>query len=472
MVDEEDWSFSLLAPELRSVSNSDLPHTFNDGPLWAGRGWNGMVTVGSRMRAGPVVLVLAPQLTYQANEPFQFIMYPLDGTPPRKRHANPFHPLPESMDLPVRFGNEAFSEIGLGQSSLTVEAGPVAGGVATENGWWGPGIRNGILMSGHAPGIPRVFLRTQRPLETRFGSLEALWILGRLEESDYFDLDTSNDRRTLSGAALTFQPTFERGLTVGIARTVFAPLKEGDSGLGAAFDAFRSVGRPNRVEREEPAPPGPDQILALFGRWVMAPHGIEVYAEWARFEEAGSIRDFLEFPQHTQGYTVGFQWLGWPQGRSHLKVQAELTNLEPSGTWRHREPFSTYASSVVPQGYTHRGQVIGAAIGPGSSSQWAAVDYLMPAGRVGIFGGRIRWDTAAWLTDAVKQWSREDVSLFWGTRFGVDFAGWDLLAELSHGIRINYLFQTFPADWVTGEAEGVDVANTTFSLTLSKILWR
>jgi len=50
--------------------------------------------------------------------------------------------------------------------------------------------------------------------------------------------------------------------------------------------------------------------------------------------------------------------------------------------------------------------------------------------------------------------------------------GWDLTGELSTGMRINYLFQTFPADAVTGRAEGVDVANTSFSMTLSKSLWR
>jgi len=470
--DEGVWSLTLLTPEVRGVWNSDLPFSLNDGSLWAGRGWNGVVTLGARIRVGPVALVLAPEFLYQQNRAFQFIPNALDGDPARKYHANPFHPPPESMDYPMRFGEESLAGVYPGQSSLTVDAGPLAFGFATENAWWGPGVRNGILMSSQAPGVPRVFLRTSRPIQTRIGALEGLWILGRLAESDFFDLDRSNDRRTLNGLALTFQPAFDPGLTLGVARTVFAPLEQGSSGLGAAFDAVRSVGRPNRPENETPAPPGPDQILALFGRWVLAPHGFEVYGEWARFEQAASFGDFLEFPQHSQGYTAGFQWLSQPQSQSHVRVQAELTNLEPSGTWRHRAPFSTYASSVVPQGYTHRGQVIGAAIGPGSSSQWVAVDYLAPAGRIGAFGGRIRWDAAAWLTEAVGKLGREDVSLFWGLRGGRDFREWNLSAELSHGVRINYLFQTFPADPITGRAEGVDVANTTFSMTLSRRLWR
>ena len=42
-----------------------------------------------------------------------------------------------------------------------------------------------------------------------------------------------------------------------------------------------------------------DQISVLFGRWVFAPHGLEIYGEWARFEQPASFRDFLEFPQHS-----------------------------------------------------------------------------------------------------------------------------------------------------------------------------
>mgnify|MGYP006277805645 CR=1 FL=1 len=465
------FQVTFLAPELRSAWNSDLPFSFNDGPLWAGRGWNGLLTLGARIRGGPVTLVLAPQLLHQENADFQIVPYPLDQTPPRSFFAHPFHPPPESMDHPLRFGDEAFSRLLPGQSSLTIRAGPVGAGVSTENAWWGPGIRNGILLSSQAPGVPRIFLRTDRGLPTPLGNVEAVWFLGRLDESDYFDDDPDNDTRTLNGVAVTLRTAFDEGLTLGAARTVFAPLKPGDTGLGAGLDAFRSVGRPNRDGGPE-VDPGPDQILSLFARWVFPPHGFEVYGEWARFEEAGSLTDFLEFPQHSQGYTVGFQWVGRPDPRGHLRVQGEITNLEPSGTWRHKGAFSTYASRAVVQGYTHRGQVIGAGIGPGASSQWAATDYIRDGWRGGAFLGRIRWNAAAHLSGVVPYWGRSDVTLFWGFRGGVDYGGWHLDGELSHGIRMNYLFQTFEPDPVSGKAEGVDVANTSVTLTLSKQLWR
>ena len=451
------WTLMLLPPELRSVWNSDLPVSMNDGALWAGAGWSARLTTGVRLGVGRSTLILAPDFLYQENAPFQFFPFPQNLEPPRKIHADPFHPLPESIDKPVRFGDETLDEIGLGQSSLTVRLGAVSLGAATANAWRGPGIRNGIIMSNHAPGFPHLFLRTTRPIETRAGKLEGSWILGRLKESDYFDLDPSNDERSLSGLVLTLQPSFEPGITLGLARVVYASKTEKRGWTSAAFDVLRSA---------------PDQIFSLFGRWVFSPAGFEVYGEWARFEQPASFKDFLEFPGHSQGYTAGFQWAARKRGTGVLRVQAEMTNLEPSGAWRVKSIFSTYTSRLVPQGYTHRGQVIGAGIGPGASSQWLAFDFMPEGWRAGAFVGRIRWDNYILWTDVVLHPRREDVSLFWGLRGAVDVLGWNLSGELSHGIRLNYLFQTFKPDAVTGRAEGVDIANTTVTVSLAKAVRR
>jgi len=466
------WSIAFLAPEIRGINNSDLPFSFNDGPLWAGRGWNRLVTIGAKARLGPITMVLAPQLIYQENQSFHFIPYPLDANPERDAYANPFHPTPQSMDYPIRFGNEPLDKIDWGQSSIRIDAGPLAFGFSTENAWWGPGLRNGILMSNQAAGVPRAFLRTKEPVRTKFGAFEGLWILGHLKESDFFDLDDSNDYRTLNGIVLTFQPAFDSGLTLGVARTVFASALAGRQSWKAGLNVLHSVGRPNSGEQSLEDQLERDQISVLFGRWVFAPHGLEIYGEWARFEEPASFRDFLEFPQHSSGYTTGFQWVRAPKQWPRLRVQAEITNLEPSSTFRHRTPFSSYASQVVPHGYTHKGQVIGSGIGPGASSQWLALDRLASTWSAGLFAGRIRWDSAAWLTSAVKRWGREDVSMFWGARGGVEVSGWGLFMDISHGVRINYLFQTFIPDPVSGRSEGVDVENTSISVTLAKSLWR
>jgi hypothetical protein len=89
---------------------------------------------------------------------------------------------------------------------------------------------------------------------------------------------------------------------------------------------------------------------------------------------------------------VGLQWRGanWRDGS--FRVQTEITQLEQSATFRDGPIGSWYTSTRVIQGYTNRGEIIGASIGPGASSQWVAFDYLKPGWRLGAFMGRIRWN--------------------------------------------------------------------------------
>jgi hypothetical protein len=44
-----------------------------------------------------------------------------------------------------------------------------------------------------------------------------------------------------------------------------------------------------------------------------------------------------------------------------------------------------YAHGIVGQGYTQRGQVIGAGIGPGGNSQHVGADLYAPWGRAGLY---------------------------------------------------------------------------------------
>ena len=106
------------------------------------------------------------------------------------------------------------------------------------------------------------------------------------------------------------------------------------------------------------------QILTLFGRLVIPGEGAEVYAEWCRRRLPGSLRDALERPEHTQAYTLGAGWAR-AAGAGRLRLQAEHTYAEKSPTYRAEPTGSWYAGRAVPQGYTHRGQVLGAALGPG-----------------------------------------------------------------------------------------------------------
>ncbi|MGH7618923.1 MAG: hypothetical protein ACREPM_17020, partial [Gemmatimonadaceae bacterium] len=105
------WGAGIVGPEVRVVRNSGLPYSLNQGPLWASRGWNGEVTAGAFGYFGPVRAILAPTIVSEENKAFQVIPYPQNSVPARSVWANPFHPLPESIDLPLRFGDRSISRL-------------------------------------------------------------------------------------------------------------------------------------------------------------------------------------------------------------------------------------------------------------------------------------------------------------------------------------------------------------------------
>src|SRR5690606_14814610 len=118
------------------------------------------------------------------------------------------------------------------------------------------------------------------------------------------------------------------------ARAVYARSDDQAGWLDHAFDVLKDVGRPARqTEAGEPLGTA-DQIFSFFGRWVFPESGMEIYGEWGRTERPASIRDFLEAPNHTQGYTVGAAWTGPVRDSLLISIGAEATNLELSSTYR------------------------------------------------------------------------------------------------------------------------------------------
>jgi hypothetical protein len=467
---------SILVPELRLFSNSATPFSQNLGSTWAGRGITLDLTGGVRINLASVSLVLAPQLTWSENRAFPLLPDSLfDRRPDRSSFVAPWYLEDTSIDLPLRFGEGSYALFDPGQSSVTMRAGPVALGAATENQWWGPGIRNAIVMSNHAAGIPHLFLRTRAPIRTPVGAFEGRWIAGGLTESLFFDTVSVNDLRSLSGAVVTFNPAFEPGLTVGVARTVYASAKSTADVLSSAPDVFtrwETRGDANLIEWM----PASQQLISFFGRWVLPESGFEAYGEWARHELPLSWRDLLAAPHHSQGYTVGLQWAR-PLGESAIRLQGELTHLEQSSTFKHR-PFETfYTSQSISQGYTQRGQSLGAAIGPGSSSQWVAADYLAGTWSMGLFANRIRWESDAIYRSrspnpfrTFRSFHARDVSAIAGVRTGLRLGRLQLDAEYAVEQRVNFLFQN-PDSGFSSEG-AVDVRNHQLRLRISPLLPR
>lgn len=471
------WSASLIAPEFYAAHNTALPFSINDGPVWAGVGTSSRLLAGVQLAAGPLRLILAPELVRADNDYFLLrdtLRFYAPPVPEERRGGGfvfPWYALgPYSIDLPTRFGGRAIERLDAGQSTAMLEHRGVALGVSNENQWWGPGIRNALVLSNNAPGFPHVFIRTARPWRNRLGTVESRLLVGGLTESKYFDTTSTNDLRSISALAVTLQPRFEKNLVIGASRSVYATSKGWDRIPGRILDAFAATGRPNNRALADSAlrPGGRDQIFSLFARWVFPDDGFEAYTEWARLEFPVSFKDLLVAPQHSQGFTLGLQWARAAfRSDGRFRIQGEVTTVEQTGTFRDRPQGSFYTSRRVIQGYTQMGQPLAAGIGPGASGQWLAADYVEPAWSFGIFAGRIRWNQDIQSTYGFPLYVGyciHDVSLFPGARGSAGSRFGYISADVTFGNRLNAFFQE-----QSGCPKGnsiLDIRNRTLSITV------
>lgn len=468
---------ALIAPEYYSANNTAIPFSINDGAVWAGRGTSTRTLLGFRFEAGPLRIIAAPEILDFGNKFFQLrdtVRFYSPPIIPERRGGGfvfPWYIAPYSIDLPMRLGAESIHRIDAGQSTAMISVRGTSFGVSNENQWWGPGIRNALVLSNNAAGFPHLFIRTSRPWRNRFGSVEARLLVGGLTESKWFDTTQANNLRSLSAFAFTFRPSMQKNLVVGAARSVFATNKGGwDHIPGRLFDAFAATGRPNNHQLADSSltPAGRDQLYSLFGRWVFPDDGFETWVEWARTEFPLSLRDLFVAPNHSQGYTLGLQWTRpTPWRDANVRIQGEVTTVERSATFRDRPVGSFYTSRRVIQGYTQRGEVLGAAIGPGASSQWLGADYMQPNWSFGVFAGRIRWNEdihSTYSFPSYQGYCIHDVSVFPGARGSASSRFGYISADITYGNRLNAFFQEQSGCIVRNST--MDIRNRTITITI------
>lgn len=437
--------------------NTAYPDDRNNGPVWAGKGLSGGVEGGVRFRWGPLTAALAPTLVWQQNDDFEIrdLVFQPDTTrppilsppPALSPYANPYYL--RAIDLPQRFGEDSFSAVDLGGSYLRLDAGGFAAGVAKENLWWGPGRRNALLMTNTAAGFPHAFAGTSRPVDIGIGRLDAEAVWGQLDESDYFDDIPGNGNRLLTAVLLTYEPRWIPGLFLGLARSFVFDL-DGTRTFGDYIPFFGGLIDPGEVtDTGEQIFDEENELLSLYLRWVLPESGFEVYGEWARDDAAADFEDLVEEPDHSQAYLLGLQKV-IPAGRRLVRLAAEVAHLQENRpTTIARSTAVLYTHSFVRQGYTHRGQLLGAGIGPGSDSQYLAADVLGAWGSIGIFGERIRRDEmSAVAIEARREWEFEhDVELGIGVRQLILLDRFDLEWGLTYNYRYNRNFLEDQANW-------------------------
>jgi hypothetical protein len=372
--------------------NSNHPYGWNDGPMIPARGYQTMISGGFYLKDGILSIQFRPEFVYAANLQFDGFASGHSGQDLVAYYG--YHNL---IDQPERYGTNPYSKAFWGQSSIRLTFGPISAGLSNENLWWGPGIRNALILSDNAPGFKHITLNTVRPIKTFIGSFEGQVIAGRLEGSGLPPLaitalpngtnlyvPKNPDWRYFTGFNINYHPKWIPGLTLGLTRTfdAYAEYVKGFSGYFPFFFPYSKEATPGTTGDPFPR----DQYTSFYGRWLFTKAQAEVYFEYGLNDNSYNLRDFIGSPEHSRAYIFGLRKMfpinGSPD--QHILFSGEITQLSQSPDRIVRDAAGWYIHSTVTDGQTNEGQILGAGTGSGGNIQSMDVSWVSGLKKLGV----------------------------------------------------------------------------------------
>jgi len=394
----------ILPVDYNIEFNSHHPYNRNNGSMIPNRGYQHIISAGIYAEIGPLSIQLKPEHLYSENKDFEgfgegpFGHYPVIWA---KRYK-----LWNKIDMPERFGEKSISKTLIGQSSIRLNFKGLSLGVSNENIWWGPSIRNSIMMSNHARGFKHITFNTTKPLKTKIGNFEWQLISGRLESSGYLPANSdfqyagtniyvpkinqegrTDDWRYLQGYSITYSPKWVSGLSLGFIRWVqaYSALFEGKywwmEGNPTWFPVFDNLFRKN--DKYENYEAQTNEAAGVFLRWLWKDSKAEIYGEYHFNDAKQNIRDLLLDSDHSRAVTVGLQKI-FKINADDFLFSWEWTQMEQTASRLLRNAGSWYEHSWTYDGYTNEGEVLGAGIGPGSNSHYFGLNRIRDKEKLGI----------------------------------------------------------------------------------------
>ena len=384
-------TLKILPVDFLMEYSSHHPYSRNNGSMIPNRGYQQLVSFGFFAELGPLSIQFKPEAIYAQNRDFE-------GFPDSHYNAiwsSRYRGLWNTIDLPERFGEKAYKKSLFGQSSIRLNYNGLSLGLSSENIWWGPSVRNSIMMSNQAQGFNHITFNTTRPAKTFIGNFEWQLVTGRLEASGFrppelperfgsteLYFPKKDDWRYYQGLTITYSPKWVKGLSLGFIRWVqfYGEFAISNRDYFPVFAGiFRDGSGGNDFDYTYDA--GIDQAGGVFGRWLWQDAKAEIYAEYHVNDSRYNLRDLVLDIEHARAYTVGIRKVFQKNPTSRIyELSWERTRMQQStSSSRLRGSGSWYEHYYVKHGYTNNGEVMGAGIGPGSNSHYlelAIVDKL------------------------------------------------------------------------------------------------
>lgn len=362
----------LYGPQWYNSYNTAAPYGMNDGALWQGKGYNTSLTAGARLEAYGLELTLKPQFVFSQNLDFEIMKSHSDS---EYGYFWGYGTKNNGVDLPQRFGDEAFYYFDWGDTEVRYIWKNLTLGFGTQAIWLGPAQVNAILHSNNAPTYPKFDAGLRRTeihipwLNWYIGDIEARIWTGKLTESDYYDSDESNDNNMIHGLALAYAPSFVPGLTLFANRTCLVKWD---------WENLKYI-IPVEANTHE------DQKMSFGADWIFAPVGLEIYAELGLddFLQGGMIKGLIRYPFDTMTITAGLRKYIRFSDTLSGSVSFEYINAElPRNRLAVRQQYAFNMHYQITQGYTNRGQCLGSVFGVGGNEQILTFDLYYPKGLV------------------------------------------------------------------------------------------
>ncbi len=391
---------SLLHVTISNQQNSKLSFGFNDGSMYPNVGSQQRASIGVGIKWGKLAIQLSPEWVSAANKtPEPFTTDPIYGNYWPKYYTY----VVNKIDILNRFGKEPLKKFFYGQSSVRLNMKDLSLGVSNENLWWGPGLRNSLVMTNNAQGFLHVSLNTIKPIKTIIGSFESQIIVGNLDSTGFENPDNEimntiwpggiakkhTYDRMINGVVFTWQPIWLKNFYVGFANTTQWYVNDSlplGKYIPVIFPFSLSKGKPRM------------KIGSIFLRYSLPKDNAEFYFEFGRADKAANPVNIFS-DTIPIGYVAGVRKLfSLPKRNQFIQVLAEVTQLQLSDSrlifddnnvWGQGRTKSWYLDSYIQQGHTNAGQLMGAAIGPGSNSQTINVSWIDKLKKIGIQFERI-----------------------------------------------------------------------------------
>jgi hypothetical protein len=421
--------------------NSRRPLQYNDGSMFATRGWQFHYTAGLKLQYKNITALLNPEFSWAYNPDFPG--FPTD-------HYNiiwrEYYKWLNKIDQPERMNGMPISRILPGQSRIQYALKGLALGVSTENLWWGPGRFHSLLMTNQAPGFLHYTLNTIRPLKTPIGTFEGQLVWGgqlpssgirpqetqRAYEGQFlYSPKDSIHPRILTGGVISWQPRGIKGLFIG---------------LDAASIRYRHL-------QQKPAVMG-----SLFVRYAMPEEKAEVYFQYGSADRL-SFSSAMFSDTIPQGYVAGFHKLFRLSSKENdpscLELGIELIQMQLTDLSLITNARSWYTHPVIRQGFTNRGEVLGSYAGPGGNAQRFDVSYIRGRTRIGLEWERrlhnadfyYAYNYLTGSMDYNRQWVDLMTSLVWNfpIRNGLLFGQFSAIRSVNYQWK-SYIPQPVTAD--------------------------